>query len=51
MNAKLFRMTLCALGVILAAAPAQAADAVADFYQGKTIRMIIRSGVGGGYDQ
>jgi tripartite-type tricarboxylate transporter receptor subunit TctC len=26
------------------------ADAVADFYKGKQIKMIIRSGVGGGYD-
>jgi tripartite-type tricarboxylate transporter receptor subunit TctC len=33
-----------------AAAPA-AADAVAEFYAGKQIRFIIRSGVGGGYDQ
>ena len=34
----------------LAATPA-AADAVAEFYTGKQIRFIIRSGVGGGYDQ
>ncbi|MDB5509662.1 MAG: tripartite tricarboxylate transporter family receptor [Hyphomicrobiales bacterium] len=27
------------------------ADPIAEFYTGKTIRMIIRSGVGGGYDQ
>jgi tripartite-type tricarboxylate transporter receptor subunit TctC len=27
------------------------ADDVADFYKGKQIRMVIRSGVGGGYDQ
>ena len=33
-----------------AAMPA-AADPVADFYNGKQIRFIIRSGVGGGYDQ
>ncbi|MDB5641345.1 MAG: tripartite tricarboxylate transporter family receptor [Hyphomicrobiales bacterium] len=51
MNATSFRMPLCALGAVLAAGSAMAADAVGDFYQGKTIRMIIRSGVGGGYDQ
>jgi tripartite-type tricarboxylate transporter receptor subunit TctC len=34
----------------LAATPA-AADAISDFYTGKQIRFIIRSGVGGGYDQ
>ena len=39
--------TLCAL--VLASAPV-AADPVADFYKGKQIKMIIRSGVGGGYD-
>jgi tripartite-type tricarboxylate transporter receptor subunit TctC len=37
------------LMVTLAASPAFA-DAVADFYKGKQIKMIIRSGVGGGYD-
>src|SRR4051812_14897771 len=45
---------IAALVAILAAilvGPAQAGDQVADFYQGKTIRMIIRAGVGGGYDQ
>jgi tripartite-type tricarboxylate transporter receptor subunit TctC len=35
--------------VVLASVPA-AADPVADFYKGKQMRMIIRSGVGGGYD-
>ena len=42
-----------ALGVCVAAlaAPAAAlADAVSDFYAGKQVRFIIRSGVGGGYD-
>lgn len=40
-----------ATGVLLplAAAPA-AADEVADFYRGKTLTMVISSGVGGGYD-
>jgi tripartite-type tricarboxylate transporter receptor subunit TctC len=42
-------LTLVALAA-LAATPA-AADAVAEFYAGKQIRFIIRSGVGGGYDQ
>jgi tripartite-type tricarboxylate transporter receptor subunit TctC len=35
---------------MLAAAPALRADEVADFYRGKTIRMIIGYGPGGGYD-
>jgi tripartite-type tricarboxylate transporter receptor subunit TctC len=39
-----------AMAQALAATPA-CADAVADFYAGKQIRFIIRSGVGGGYDQ
>jgi tripartite-type tricarboxylate transporter receptor subunit TctC len=42
-------LTLTAL-LMIAVTPA-AADAVADFYTGKQIRFIIRSGVGGGYDQ
>ena len=44
------RTSLLALTAILAAIPAQA-DEVADFYSGKQIRFIIRSGAGGGYDQ
>jgi len=43
------RLLLTALLAIVAT-PA-AADAVAEFYTGKQIRFIIRSGVGGGYDQ
>jgi tripartite-type tricarboxylate transporter receptor subunit TctC len=49
--------TLAAIAAVIAAvvatlaATAAAADAVADFYSGKQIRFIIRSGVGGGYDQ
>jgi tripartite-type tricarboxylate transporter receptor subunit TctC len=43
------RLLLTALLVAIAS-PA-AADAVADFYTGKQIRFIIRSGAGGGYDQ
>jgi tripartite-type tricarboxylate transporter receptor subunit TctC len=38
-----------AMTLALAATPA-CADAVADFYAGKQIRFIIRSGVGGSYD-
>src|SRR3954467_12664762 len=34
----------------LAAAPAASADPVGDFYQGKTVRVIIGFGPGGGYD-
>jgi tripartite-type tricarboxylate transporter receptor subunit TctC len=41
---------ILALLSALVATPA-AADAVAEFYSGKQIRFIIRSGVGGGYDQ
>ena len=37
-------------GAILVATPASA-DPVADFYRGKRIDFVIRSGVGGGYDQ
>ncbi len=33
-----------------AMAPEAAADAVADFYKGKTVKMVIRSTTGGGYD-
>ena len=43
------RLLLTALLTIVAT-PA-AADAVAEFYAGKQIRFIIRSGAGGGYDQ
>mgnify|MGYP003672408710 CR=1 FL=1 len=38
---------ICAAGVL--AMPA-AADEIADFYQGKTLTMMVTSGVGGGYD-
>jgi tripartite-type tricarboxylate transporter receptor subunit TctC len=37
------------VGSILAVAPAWA-DPIADFYRGKRIEFVIRSGVGGGYD-
>jgi tripartite-type tricarboxylate transporter receptor subunit TctC len=46
------RKSILALTAVLIAITAPAhADAVADFYAGKQIRFIIRSGVGGGYDQ
>jgi tripartite-type tricarboxylate transporter receptor subunit TctC len=41
---------IVAVSLAGAATPA-CAEAVADFYAGKQIRFIIRSGVGGGYDQ
>jgi tripartite-type tricarboxylate transporter receptor subunit TctC len=43
---------LCAamLGVTLLAAQPARADAVADFYQGRTVNLIIGYSVGGGYD-
>ena len=42
-----FAWAFCMLAV--ASAPA-AADPVEDFYKGKQVKMVIRSGVGGGYD-
>ena len=39
-----------AFGAIAALTPAQAQDAEKNFYAGKTVRMIVGSGVGGGYD-
>jgi tripartite-type tricarboxylate transporter receptor subunit TctC len=42
-------LMLCAFA-FLPAAPARA-DAIADFYKGKELRLIISSTVGGGYDQ
>jgi tripartite-type tricarboxylate transporter receptor subunit TctC len=44
------RTMVFAFGALAGALPAMA-DPVADFYAGKTVRMIIRAGVGGGYDQ
>lgn len=38
------------LAAAVAAAPAARADSVADFYKGKTVRVIIGYGEGGGYD-
>lgn len=42
-------MTGAALGLGVSATAAQA-DAVADFYKGKTLRVIVASSAGGGYD-
>lgn len=42
---------ICMAGATGFAPVASAAESVKDFYSGKTIRMIIRSNVGGGYDQ
>ena len=39
-----------ALAALLALAPACRADAVADFYKGKTVHVLIGYGPGGGYD-
>lgn len=39
-----------ALAAMLSAMPAALADPIADFYRGKTMRMVIGYGPGGGYD-
>jgi tripartite-type tricarboxylate transporter receptor subunit TctC len=41
---------LFALALVLCTLPAQAQDSVADFYNGKTVRLIVSVGVGSGYD-
>jgi tripartite-type tricarboxylate transporter receptor subunit TctC len=41
---------VAAMGALAASAPAQAADAVANFYKGKTIQVLVGFGPGGGYD-
>ena len=45
----LIRTTLCSI-LLLGSAPAMA-DSVSDFYKGKQMRMIVRTTVGGDYDQ
>jgi tripartite-type tricarboxylate transporter receptor subunit TctC len=40
---------LAACTVLIASAPAAQAESVADFYRGKTIRIIIGTGIGGSY--
>jgi tripartite-type tricarboxylate transporter receptor subunit TctC len=44
------RGALAALMGMLALAPARAQDAEKAFFQGKTVRMVVGSGTGGGYD-
>ena len=44
------RCSLLALTCLLGAAGGAAADAIADFYKGKTLRIIIGYAAGGGYD-
>ena len=41
---------LSTAAMLLAATPASNADPIADFYRGKTLRMLIGYGPGGGYD-
>jgi tripartite-type tricarboxylate transporter receptor subunit TctC len=43
-------VALVALAGPLAAVPAAAQQSLADFYKGKTIRIIVGVGVGSGYD-
>ena len=43
-------VAMCAGALVLSGTPA-AADAVADFYKGKQIRFVVRTTVGGDYDQ
>src|SRR4029453_3782120 len=47
---KPFALTLLPLTMLLAAPFPSSADAIADFYRGKTLRMLIGYGPGGGYD-
>ena len=42
--------TLFAIGIALCVAPSANAQAVAEFYKGKTIQIAVGFGVGGGYD-
>ena len=44
------RRILLALSMLLVPALAQAQDEVAEFYKGKTVRLIVGIGVGSGYD-
>jgi tripartite-type tricarboxylate transporter receptor subunit TctC len=41
---------MAAAALAAVSAPAQAADAVADFYRGKTVQVVVGFGPGGGYD-
>ena len=42
--------SLALAGVLAGAAPASAADAVANFYKGRTVQVLVGFGPGGGYD-
>src|SRR5712675_1256443 len=41
---------LTSAALLIAGAPAASAEPIADFYKGKTLRMLIGYGPGGGYD-
>ena len=41
---------ICAMALAAGLAPAHAADAVENFYRGKTVQVLIGFGPGGGYD-
>jgi len=43
-------LCVAALSVLLAGAGGARADNVSDFYRGKTVRMVIGTGEGGGYE-
>jgi len=43
-------LAFCLTGLLTLAAPAQAQEAIADFYRGKQIRIIAASATGGGFD-
>ena len=43
-------IALAASAALLSMAHAQPKDAVADFYSGKTVRVLVGFGAGGGYD-
>ncbi len=45
------RLLATLAGVLVLGAPSAQADPVADFYKGKQVRMIVRTTVGGDYDQ
>ena len=50
-KANTLRTVTIIVGLVLAAAaPARGADDVAAFYKGKTLRILVGSGVGSGYD-
>ena len=50
MRKRWFVLLSLAIGAIASLTPAQAQDSEKNFYAGKTVRMIVGSGVGGGYD-